>query len=304
MVRRLYDVASRPGPFQTMAKQKLQRWGFNFERACCLLTGFRNVLVRMPGRDAVFPCVDFRDALHGILMFLSRVLMEGIDYIPFTPAQRRVLDQRLALLGNSHYFRDPNGVVYRSQKSIFSDVGMTAHDRCQLLFFLPHVLGPVAEEILPDRTLYLPLMTAIARAQLIVIVVRGLRSYTQPELRDIFDLGYLHIFGSLQRVRQISYELRLRRHEQQPRKFKKPADPCDRPDRATDESETEDTDDEFDLYGFLYSHGELSLIHQHWVLQAILAGSFSVYCTLQSAEAAHKKSAKLAASRVRHLKGM
>ena len=68
-----------------------------------------------------------------------------------------------------------------------------------------------AEDILPDRTLYLPLMTAVARAQLIVIAVRGLRSYTQPELRDIFDMGYLHIFGSLQRVRQISYELRLRR---------------------------------------------------------------------------------------------
>ena len=68
-------------------------------------------------------------------------------------------------------------------------------------------------------------------------------------------------------------------------------------------SHTEDTDDEFKLGGFTYSHGATCLIHQHWVEQVITAGGFNVHCT-QSAEAAHKTSAKLASSRVRHLHGM
>ena len=304
MVHRLYDIANGDDPvFRDMAREKLKRWRFNFARRCCIQRVCRNLLIRIPGRDEVFPCVDFRDSLHGIVMFLARQLMEGMDYIPFEPAQRRTLDSRLALLGSNRFFRDPMGHLYRSQHSIFAEVGMTAHDRVQMLFFLPHIFGPVADTILPDPQLHLPLMTAVARAQLIVIASRGLRCYTQSELRDIFDRGYLEIFGSLQRVWQISYQIRLRRYHRSPRQYKQPSDPFERPEKDPDESDTCDTDDEFNLGGFQYSHGHLSLIHQHWVLQVITAGGFNVHCT-QSAEAAHKTSAKLAASRVRHLHGM
>ena len=304
MVHRLYDIATgRHEAFRDTAKTKLKRWGFNFQRRCCIPRVCNNLLVRIPGRNEVFPCLDFRDTLHGIVMFLSRQVMEALDFIPFEPAARRTLDRRLVLLGSNRYLRDPMGNLYRSQKSIFSDVGMTAHDRVQLFFYLPHIFGPFTDSVLPSPQLYLPLMTAVARAQLIIIASRGLRCYTQSELRNIFDCGYLELFGCLQRLRNISYELRLHRHEQCPTQYKKPPDPLQRPVKDTHESDTEDTDDEFDLGGFTYSHGATSLIHQHWVLQTILAGGLNVHCT-QSAEAHHKTSAKLAAARVRHLHGM
>ena len=304
MVHRLYAIANGPREaFRATAKAKLKRWGFNSDRRCCIPRVCHNLLVRIPGRDEVFPCLDFRDTLHGIVMFLARQLMEAFDNIPFEPAQRRTLDRRLVLLGSNRFFRDPRGNLYRSQKSIFSDVGMTAHDRVQLIFYLPHIFGPVADATLPHPELYLPLMTAVARTQLIIIASRGLRCYTQSELRHIFERGYLEFFGCLQQVRNISYQLRLRRHEQLPTKYKKPPDPLQRPEKDSDESDTDDTDDEFDLGGFQYSHGATCLTHQHWVLQVITAGGFNVHCT-QSAEAAHKTSAKLAGSRVRHLHGM
>ena len=303
-VQRLYDIANGTNPrFRNMARVKLKRWGFNFERRCCLPRICRNLLLRLPGRDDVFPCVDFRDALHGLVIFLIRQLMESCDYIPFSAEQRRTLDRRLVLLSSGRFFMAPDGRLYRKTKSIFSDTGMSAMDRIQLLFFLPHVFGPAVDTVLPHPSLHMPLMTAIARAQLIIIASRGLRVYKQSELRDIFDQGYLVVFGCLQRVHQISYRLRVERHEQQPGKYKKPKALLERHDPVIDESDTSATDDEHDIRGFDYSHAKLSLIHQHWVLQVILSGSFNVHCT-QSAEAAHKTSAKLAASRVRHLREM
>ena len=304
MVNRLYGIGTgTDSTFRDRAREKLKRWGFNYERRCCIPRVCPNLLVRITGRDEVFPCLDFRDTLHGIVMFLTRQIMEALDYIPFTPEQRRCLDSRLALLGSNRYFRDPAGHLYRKQRSIFIDTGMTAHDRTQLLFYIPHLFGPVADGILPDPRLHLPLMMAVARAQLIVIASRGLRCYTRPELQDIFDRGYLSVFGSLQRVWDLSYQLRLARHQRNPRQYKRPSDPFTRPAKDPQESDTTDTDDDSDLGGLQYSHGPLALIHQHWVLQVITAGGFNVHCT-QSAEAAHKTSAKLAAARVRHLHGM
>ena len=304
VVHRLYDIATGgASEFREEARQKLKRWGFNFARRCCVPKVCPKLLVRMPGRDEVFPGLDFRDTLHGIIMFLMRQFIQTMEYIPFTPDQRRVLDVRLALLASNRHFRDPMGNLYRSQRSIFSETGMTGHDRIQLLFLLPHIFGPVADATLPDPELHLPLMTAVARAQLIVISTRGLRCYTQSELRDIFDRGYLEMFGSLQRVWQISYLLRLQRHERFPRQYKRPSHPFERPEKDPAATETDDTDEEFNLGGFTFSHGPLCLIHQHWVEQVISAGGFNVHCT-QSSEAAHKTSAKLTASRVRHFHGM
>jgi hypothetical protein len=121
-----------------------------------------------------------------------------------------------------------------------------------------------------------------------------------PELKDIFDLGYRDFFAALQSIRNMSYVFRLQRHERFPNKFAKPTKLLEKPAKPDNESETDDTDDEFDLGGYDYSHGKLALIHQHWVLQVITSGGFNVHCT-QSAEAAHKDSAKLAANRTRHL---
>ena len=110
----------------------MKRWGFNYERRCCLPRICRNLFLRLPGRDDVFPCVDFRDALHGLVMFLVGQLMVSCDYVPFTTEQRRTLDRRLTLLGSRRLIRAPGGHFYRRQKSIFSDVGMTLEHRSSM----------------------------------------------------------------------------------------------------------------------------------------------------------------------------
>ena len=50
----------------------------------------------------------------------------------------------------------------------------------------------------------------------------------------------------------------------------------------------------------MYSHGQHSLTHQHWVDQVVSAGGFNVHCT-QGPEASHKINMHLASLRVRHL---
>ena len=123
-VNRLYDITTGNNSlFRDAARAKLKRWGFNWKRRCLLTSTCRNLLLRLPGRDEVFPCLDWRDVLHAILMFLARQMIECLDYIPFTPAAKRTLDRRLVFLGHTRYFRDPDDHLYRTMKTIFSEVG-------------------------------------------------------------------------------------------------------------------------------------------------------------------------------------
>jgi hypothetical protein len=257
------------------------------------------LLVRVRGQDAVFPCLDFRDELHGLLIFLHRQLFELLEFIPFTAASKRLLDRRLALLGASRRFKDNYGKSFRNQRTLFAETNMTGSDRACLIFLLPNVFGITADSVLPDIRLHFPLMTAISRAQLMLIASRGLRLYTQSELRDIFDQGYLEMFSALESVRRISHEIRVARHRLHPSKFKMPTNFVPR-SKYADETETSDTGDEFNIGVGPYSHGSKCLVHQHWVLQLITLGGFNVNGA-QSSEGDHKLSAKEAASRVRHL---
>ena len=300
VVHRLYGIANTPtSEHKGDAQDKLKRWGFNHERRCCLTDVCNKLLVRIPGVDEVYPCVDYRDGLHGLMMFISGQIRDAMDSIPLTGRIKTILDQRLARLGTMRSFRDPSGQAYRVQKTIFSDKGLTAKDKVCVLFFLPHVLGHTAD-IIPHVRLRVPLLTAISRAQLIIIAARGLRSYTVPELEEIYDRGYVELFGCLEYIRAEIHRIRCELHATQPRRYKKeptlftPKDkyPC---------SDTDDTDSDSEVGGHsFYSHGDKCLVHQHWVMQVVSAGGFNVHCT-QSAESAHKISAKLASLRVRHL---
>ena len=53
-------------------------------------------------------------------------------------------------------------------------------------------------------------------------------------------------------------------------------------------SDTESTSDEDDIGGQgKFSHGDLALVHQHWVESIMSSGCFGVHCT-EAAEAYHK----------------
>ena len=70
---------------------------------------------------------------------------------------------------------------------------------------------------------------------------------------------------------------------------------------STPNTDTDDTDDNCSSGGLgFYSHGNMCLPHQHWVMQVKSAGGFNVNNT-QSSESAHKHNMHLASTRVRHL---
>ena len=73
---------------------------------------------------------------------------------------------------------------------------MSAKDKVCMLFLLPHILGHTAD-LLPDYA-RMPMLTALAYAQLVIIAVKGRRSYNVNELKTIFDDGYIMLFGALE----------------------------------------------------------------------------------------------------------
>ena len=203
----LYAWANDPrSSHRNMAREKLERWGFNYRRECCLLTCAPNLLVRVPGSRDLFPCVDFRDKMHGLEVFLHRVLMLTLDLVVKAAPLRRLLDDRLRCIG-SRAFR-VNGKTMRKPKSVFSDVDMSACDKVAVVFLLSYVLGPSGDDILPELVM-MPLRTAVAHAQLMLIACRGQRMYTEPELRVIFDRGFVQLFGALESVKLWEYNSRV-----------------------------------------------------------------------------------------------
>ena len=222
-----------------------------------------------------------------------------MDFIPFTDANKRLLDQRLEILGASKRLKDNYGKAFRNQRTIFGEKHMTGSDRSCVIFLLPYVLGFAADSVLPDRRIYFPLMEAISRAQLMLIASRGLRLYTQSELRDIFDRGYVEMFSALETVRRMSHQIRTENHQRRPSQYNLP--PTFNPKTKYDsESDTQDTEDEYNIGVGPYSHGDKCLVHQHWVPQVMELGGFNVN-SAQSSEGVHKLSVKESAARVCHL---
>jgi len=301
-IQNLYQWANDPRcPHRKLAREKLERWGFNYRRQCCLLTlPSTKLLVHIPGRHEVFPCVDFRDRMHGLVIFLHRVLFQTLDQVIKGSVLRRALDARLAFVGKRGFRVD--GTVIRKPKSVFTDVDMSACEKATVIFLLSHVLGPSGQDILPEMAM-MPLLTAVAHAQLILIAVHGRRMYSEEELRIIMDRGFRMIFGCLESLRQWEYNKSVEEAQNDsappPKRFKRE----DRTYRKHDTpvSDTDSTDEEDSIGGLgVFSHGKLCLTHQHWVDQAIVAGGFNVHCT-QGAEASHKINMHLVSARARHL---
>ena len=222
----LYTIANddtRPAQERRIAQERLHRWGFNYNRKCCLLEVSDTMLVRIPGQDELFPCVDYRDRLHGLIIFLHRILFTFFDYAFKTKTHRQVLDRRLHAVCERRFRID--GTTVRSPKTIFAETGMTAQDRVILVFLLSHVIGPGPDEIIPED-IYMPLATAVAHAQLMIIAARGQRCYSKVELDVVFNQGYLMFFGSLDSARLMLYRRRLREwmalsHGNPPKRFRR-----------------------------------------------------------------------------------
>ena len=191
--------------------------------------------------------------MHGLCMFMHRVLVETLDSISkysLSGRARRILDARLARVCSMRSLHGPEGKIYRTQKTFFSGTNMTATDKVALIFLLPHVLGPKAD-MLPE-TMRVPFLTAVAHAQLIMIASNGFRAYTENELEVIFDRGYKHIFGALETICLENHKILMERHRQfesapAPKRFKRQERTWD--EQNTPATDTQDTDDDSKLPG-------------------------------------------------------
>ena len=226
-INALYDIYNlNTGHSRTLAAQKLTRWGFNPKRRCALPTVCRHLLVRTPNhKDELFPAVDYRDRLHGLVVFLHRTLYEPFSRMGLPRQVSRILDQRLTEVGLQRSMRNPNtGRAYRVQRSLFKDTNMSGHDRAHWIFYVPHVIGHNAI-CLPD-VLRDPVLEAFALAQVMIIAAHGRRSYNKSELQLIFDRGFISFFTAMERIHQINhdrlYDKKLTAHRRNPEKFAAP----------------------------------------------------------------------------------
>ena len=209
VVKRLYAIANdthvETTAIKNAARKKLTHWGFAYQRPCALHSVCDLVLVRRRSVDEVYPCVDFRDVMHALKIFLHRVIvLDTLAEIKLSEIIKRVLMQRLHLISNRQAFRGRDGKNYRAYKQLFSAADMSAEDKVHIIFLLPHVLGHNGE-ILPPETRE-PMLTAIAQAQLLLIAVTGHRTYTRHELRIVFDDGWRLLFGCLERVHAVIHQ--------------------------------------------------------------------------------------------------
>ena len=225
-VRQMYTLSHDNSATQTRrekARSKLKLWGFNYKRVSCLFE-LVDVLVRIPGKDEVYPCVDFRDIMHGLKIFLHRVIvLDTLAVIQIKQSIKRLMLSRLEALCARQTFRDRHGQSYRRKVQIFSGKDMSAKDKVALLFLLPHVIGHTSDIL--ESTIREPLLTALSTAQLLIIASSGLRSYTTAELDIIFHRGYIRLFGALQTLHSIDYDKKLSKHRLNPDKFPFPLPP-------------------------------------------------------------------------------
>ena len=229
VIQRLYAIVNDPATSQRMctcARKKLIRYGFHPDRRCLLPVVADKLLVRLPNRQEVFPCVDLRDIMHGLIIFIHRtVCIEGLNYVSWSTRQKNILDRRLADVCAQRPFRKTSdGRTYRTVDSLFSAVDMSAADKVCVLFFLPHVIGH--EGLMVPAEIREDLLNVVARAQLMLIACRGKREYTTSEFGQVFDEGYLHVFHAMERIFEAhhvgDYEARLQRNTQNPDRYQAP----------------------------------------------------------------------------------
>ena len=107
---------------------------------------------------------------------------------------------------------------------MFHDKNVTTVNRVSTLFLLPHAIGHRALLFHPEDGDHVLCM--IAQAQMMIIACRGRRSYTEDELRSIYDHGFIVFFQQVEllraRAHERNFESRRSKHVQNPEKNPKP----------------------------------------------------------------------------------
>ena len=93
-----------------------------------------------------------------------------------------------------------------------------------ILFLLPHVLGHEAND-LPEHMRH-NFLSAISLAQQLIIAARGNRAYTEVELEQIFNTGFVAFFRHVENMHAINsdlkYQEKMAKHRGNPDKYRAP----------------------------------------------------------------------------------
>ena len=207
---------------RSKARKKLQRHGFKHQTPCALHQYTHFCLVHVP---------QFPKKMFGALCTYERMHSFYIAFCTYA------MDQLTACVQPSHLgrveqivkecqnFRDPlTGNTHPRLKSILAMTHLTAERRVRAMFYWAHILGTKAECIIPD--LRTPALVVVATLQLMLIALRGHRSYSEQELNTIFgDVG-TEFFKAVETLAAYFESKRLQRaaarHTANPRHFRKP----------------------------------------------------------------------------------
>ena len=198
------------------ARAKLLRHGWNYKRRCRLLDFADKCLVPTPD----LPPTMFQGLLH-----FERMHTFFINYCTYLmELLSDMVDKEKYALTNEyvrrcHQFRDPiTGRTHARLPSVLKMTHLTAERRCRAVFYWAHVLGTKAGVIVQNMRTHA--LAAVATLQLLLISVRGHRSYSKTEWETIFcDVGK-EFFRNLELMAEHVEETRLQkkriRHEQRP----------------------------------------------------------------------------------------
>ena len=166
--------------------------------------------------------------LHGLMKFLCKTVTETLNDARFVGPRgttKILLDRLLATVSTQGGIRNPTtNRAYRIQKTMFHDANVTTGNRVSTLFLLPHAIGHQAQLFHEDDRAHVLCM--IAQAQLMIIACRGHRSYTEDELRSVYEDGFIVFFKQVELLRarafKRDYNVRMTRHRKNPEKHAKP----------------------------------------------------------------------------------
>ena len=189
------------------ARKKLAHHGFKYKTPCLLHEYAYHCLVHVP---------EFPKLLFGGTCTYERMHAYYIAFCEYAtdmlvasvrPDQHDRIEQ---LVRRCHQFRDPTtGVTHPRIHSILKMTHLTAERRVRSIFYWAHILGPKAECIV--EVLRTPALVVVSTLQLMLISMRGHRSYSQRELETIFFGVGTQFFRALETLAAHHETIRLRR---------------------------------------------------------------------------------------------
>ena len=232
-IKRLYDSATRPNevvrtrPLQRARKRDrtlLRRHGLDYEKVCRLDEHANRSLVRIPSiGPRLYGGLCRMERMHiyfiGYCTYTMELLIQGVPKCNY----HRV---REVLITQCHQFRDPlTGKTHPRLPNLMKMTHLTAERRVRAIFYWAHVLGLKAE-IIEKPELRRAAQIAVAMLQVILIAVRGHRSYTLREMHMIFREVGAQFFRALEELSQYfadkTFARRQRDHNRDPDRFAPP----------------------------------------------------------------------------------